>query len=384
MPLLNGHLWDLWQSNAMIRLLSYSCLALLIAFTLRQLAHGLFRRIKRRHPSLAPLISHTSRPMRWLSPLLAFAITLNSVPDLSDMSGMPTLQKALLFAVIGAVTWLCVGFISGLEGVAFQTRSLEHERSPRSRRMLTQVRVLSRISMVVITIIGLAGILMTVPAVRQFGASLLASAGLAGLAVGFAARPVLGNVIAGIQIALTQPISLDDCIMVEGQLGFVEEITGTYVVIRTWDERRMVVPLSYFIENPISNWTRTDTNLIGAIFMWFDFTVPLDKLREEFERLLTIDPQWNRREKLFQVSDCNEHALQIRILISADGMPAWWDTSCRIREGLLAFVTEHYPESLPTARTRLQQDGSTPFSITPPTPSSMWPEGVSKPQPSTL
>lgn len=383
MPLMNGHLWDIWQTNAMIRLLGYSCLALLIALTLRQLAHRAFRRIKRRHPTLAPLISQTSRPMRWLSPLMAFAITLNVVPSLSQISGMPTLQKALLFAVIGAFTWLTVGLIAGLEGMAFQSRSLEQDRSPRSRRVLTQVRVLCRISMVVVTIIGLAGILMTVPAVRQFGASLLASAGLAGLAVGFAARPVLGNVIAGIQIALTQPISLDDCIMVEGQLGFVEEITSTYVVVRTWDERRLVVPLSYFIENPISNWTRTDTHLIGAIFMWFDFSVPLTALRQEFERLLSIDPQWNGREKLFQVSDCNEHALQIRVLISADGMPAWWDTSCRIREGLLTFVAEHYPESLPTARTRLQSDPTTPFSITSPIPSAQWPDNVPTPRPTT-
>lgn len=378
------HLWDLWQTNVMIRLLGYSCLALLIAMTLRQLAQRLFRHLKHRHPGLAPLISQTARPMRWLSPLLAFAITLNAVPSLSDINGIHILQKGLLFAVIGAFTWLSVGIIAGLEGMAFQARSMEHDRSPRSRRVLTQVRVLCRISMVVVTIIGLAGILMTVPAVRQFGASLLASAGLAGLAVGFAARPVLGNVIAGIQIALTQPISLDDCIMVEGQLGFVEEITSTYVVVRTWDERRLVVPLSYFIENPISNWTRTDTHLVGAIFMWFDFSVPLDKLRQEFERLLTIDPQWNGREKLFQVSDCSEHALQIRALVSADGMPAWWDTSCRIREGLLTFVATHYPDSLPTTRTRLQQDSSKPFSVTPPMPSPMWPDGVPQPRPTDL
>lgn len=375
-----GHLWDIWQTNAMVRLLGYSCLALLIALTLRQIAHICARRLKRRHPALAPLISQTATPLRWLSPLLAFAITFNAVPSLSDISWMPSLQKALLFAVIGAFTWLTVGIIGGLEGMAFQSRSLEHDRSPRSRRVLTQVRVLCRISMVVVTIIGLSGILMTVPAVRQFGASLLASAGLAGLAVGFAARPVLGNVIAGIQIALTQPISLDDCIMVEGQLGFVEEITSTYVVVRTWDERRMVVPLSYFIENPISNWTRTDTHLVGAIFMWFDFNVPLNVLREEFERLLSIDPQWNGREKLFQVSDCNEHALQIRALVSADGMPAWWDTSCRIREGLLTFVAEHYPDSLPTARMRLQQDSHSPFSMTPPMPTSAWPDNVPAPK----
>lgn len=377
-----GRIWEIWQTNAMVRLFGYSCLALLIAITLRQLAHAFARRLKRRHPTLAPLISQTARPLRWLSPLLAFAVTLNAVPSLSGISWMPSLQKALLFAVIGAFTWLTVGVIGGLEGMAFQSRSLEHDRSPRSRRMLTQVRVLCRISMVVVTIIGLAGILMTVPAVRQFGASLLASAGLAGLAVGFAARPVLGNVIAGIQIALTQPISLDDCIMVEGQLGFVEEITSTYVVVRTWDERRMVVPLSYFIENPISNWTRTDTHLIGAIFMWFDFSVPLKALREEFERLLSIDPQWNGREKLFQVADCNEHAMQIRVLISADGMPAWWDTSCRIREGLLTFIAEHYPDSLPTARTRLQQDSHTPFSMTSPVPASTWPEDMPIPRPS--
>lgn len=357
---MDWNILTLWQDNPLIRLATYLLIAVVISVVVRFCAYTLFHNIKKRHPSLAPLITHTSRPMRWLAPLLTFAIVINAAPQLSELTWIPLLQKTLLFAMIAAITWLIVSSISGLEAMAFHVTPLGGDKSPKSRRLLTQVRVLSRTSMIVVTLIGLACLLMNVPAVRQFGASILASAGVAGLAVGFAAKPVLGNIIAGLQIAMTQPISLDDTVMVEDQVGFVEEISSAYVVIRTWDERRLVIPLSYFIEKPISNWTRTDPNLIGAIYLWFDFRLPIEPMHEELKRLLESAPEWNGKERMLNVSNSNEHAMELRILVSAYGLPLWWDLCCRIREGLIKFVVENYPDCLPTARTRLQPDMQMP------------------------
>ncbi|WP_049621323.1 mechanosensitive ion channel family protein [Frateuria defendens] len=361
-------LWhELWRQEALVRLFTYLGLAWLVALALRAAAQGLLGRLARRRPAFGPLAAQAARPLRWLLPLACAAAVLDYAPDLGELGWLPALRRLMLFALIGTATWLAVAGIAGLEELALHAGPLRDDRSPRGRRLLTQIRVLSRTGMVVVTVVGLAGVLMTVPAVRQVGASLLASAGLAGLAVGFAARPVLSNVIAGLQIALTQPISLDDTVMIEGELGYVEEITGTYVVVRVWDERRLVVPLTYFIEKPISNWSRTDPGLTGAVFLWFDFRLPLDPLREELRRLVAEAPEWDGKVCLLQVADANERAMQLRILVSAVGMPAWWDLRCRVREGLIRFVNRHYPDCLPTARTRLQGEdamqGPSPFDL---------------------
>lgn len=381
---MNGQLWNLWQENPLIRLATYLVIAVVISVVVRFFAYALFHNLKKRHANLAPLIVHTARPMRWLAPLLTFAIVINAAPQLDELTWIPLLQRSLLFAMIAAATWLIVSAISGLEAMAFHVAPLGGDKSPRSRRLLTQVRVLSRTSMIVVTIIGLACLLMNVPAVRQFGASILASAGVAGLAVGFAAKPVLGNIIAGLQIAMTQPISLDDTVMVEGQVGFVEEISSAYVVIRTWDERRLVIPLSYFIENPISNWTRTDPNLVGAVFLWFDFRLPIEPIREELKRILEKAPEWNGKECMLSVSNSNEHAMELRILVSAFGLPLWWDLCCRVREGIIHFVVEHYPDCLPTARTRLQPDMQLPDMTSPFDPRSRPFQASGMPHPPSL
>jgi small-conductance mechanosensitive channel len=353
-------LFKLWQHEPLVRLVVYLGAALLLSFVVHMLARALLRPFKRRNPAFGPLLGQVAAPARWLLPLICMAIALDYTPRLSELEWLSVLRRLMHFGLIGVATWLTVAGIAGLEELALCTGPLRDDRSPRGRKLLTQLRVLSRTGMVVVTVIGLAWVLMSVPAVRQIGASLLASAGLAGLAVGFAARPVLSNVIAGLQIALTQPISLDDTILLEGELGYVEEITSTYVVVRVWDERRLVVPLTYFIEKPIANWTRTDPGLTGSVFLWFDFRLPLDPLREELQRLAAAAPEWDGKVCVLQVAEANDHAMQLRILISAVGMPAWWDLRCRIREGLIRYVNQHYPDCLPTARTRLQGDEHVP------------------------
>jgi small-conductance mechanosensitive channel len=191
---------------------------------------------------------------------------------------------------------------------------------------------------------------MTFPSVRQIGASLLASAGVAGLVAGIAARPVLGNLIAGLQIALSQPIRLDDVVVIQGEWGRVEEITGTYVSIRIWDQRRLIVPLQWFIENPFTNWTRNSSQIIGTVFFFVDYRMPIAPLREELERILEHAPEWDGRVQVLQVTDATERSMQLRVLVSSFDSGLNWDLRCRVREGLLSFVQAAYPQHLPRTR----------------------------------
>ncbi len=199
-------------------------------------------------------------------------------------------------------------------------------------------------------IVATATSLMTFPAVRAIGATLLASAGLAGLAVGLATRPLLENLVAGIQIALTQPIRIDDVVIVEKEFGRVEEITSTYVVVALWDRRRMILPLTYFIDKPFETWTRHTTDLIGVVMLYTDYTMPVDALRSELDRVLVETPLWDGDVKAVQVTDTNMHGIEVRILVSARNAPTLFDLRCFVREKLIAFVGERYPSALPATR----------------------------------
>ena len=185
------------------------------------------------------------------------------------------------------------------------------------------------------------------------GGEPLASAGVAGLVAGIAARPVLGNLIAGLQIALSQPIRLDDVVVIQGEWGRIEEITGTYVSVRLWDQRRLIVPLQWFIENPFANWTRNSAEIIGTVFLFVDYRLPLAPVRAELARLVAAAPEWDGRVQVLQITDATEHAMQLRALVSARDSSLVWDLRCRVREGLIAFIQEHYPDCLPRTRAAL-------------------------------
>ncbi|MBT9516802.1 MAG: mechanosensitive ion channel [Methyloversatilis discipulorum] len=207
--------------------------------------------------------------------------------------------------------------------------------------------------MFIVGLLGVGSVLMTFPNVRQIGASLLASAGLAGIIAGLAARPVLGNLIAGLQIALTQPIRVDDVVIVENEWGRIEEITATYVVVRIWDQRRLVVPLEHFILNPFQNWTRTTSDLLGAVYLWVDYRVPVEPLRERLREILDASTEWDRRVCALQVTDMTDRAMQLRCLMSTQNAGAAWDLRCKVREQMVAYLQKVSPEWLPQIRTRL-------------------------------
>src|SRR5690606_30449833 len=222
-----------------------------------------------------------------------------------------------------------------------------------ARRVQTQTRVITRLVMGFIALVGVALILMTFPSIRQLGTSLLASAGLAGIAAGFAARPILGNLLAGLQIAFSQPIRLDDVVIVEGEWGRVEEITGTYVVVRIWDQRRLVVPLQWWIEHPFQNWTRHSADLLGTVFLWMDYRMPLAPLREALQRVCEGSPLWDGRVCLVQVTDFSERAMQLRCLVSTTDSGKGWDLRCLVREELMSVMQRDYPAYLPQLRAQL-------------------------------
>jgi len=224
-----------------------------------------------------------------------------------------------------------------------------------ARRVLTQTRLLTRTLASVIVLVGISFALLTFPGVRTVGAGLLASAGVVGLTVGIAAKPILGNLLAGVQIALTQPIRLDDVVIVEGEWGRIEEIGRTFVVVAIWDQRRLIVPLQYFIEHPFQNWTRTGSDILGTAFVWVDYGMPLQPLRDELRRVCEAAPQWDRRVAIIQVTDANERAMQLRVLVSAPDAGRAWELRCLVRERLIDFVRRECPQFLPRLRAEVSE-----------------------------
>ena len=225
-----------------------------------------------------------------------------------------------------------------------------------ARRVYTQFNILEKVVVFVIIVLAAGAALMTFDSIRSIGASVLASAGIAGIIIGFSAQKALGTLLAGIQIAITQPIRLDDVVIVEGEWGKIEEITLTYVVVAIWDKRRLVVPTTYFIETPFQNWTRTSAEIMGTVFLYTDFHVPVDKLRDELTRLLEGTPLWDGKVNVLQVTDSKNDTMELRALMSAKDSSAAWDLRVHIREKLIFYLQQHYPESLPRTRISISED----------------------------
>jgi small-conductance mechanosensitive channel len=229
-----------------------------------------------------------------------------------------------------------------------------------ARRIQTQTRVIARVLMGAIILLGLSAMLLSFDPVKQIGRTLLASAGIVGLVAGIAAKPVFGNLIAGLQIALTQPIRLDDVVIVEGEWGRIEEIGSAYVVVRIWDERRMVVPLSWFIENPFQNWTRRSADLLGTAFLWLDYRTPVAAVRSELERICRNEPLWDGRVCVTQVTETSERTIQVRLLVSARNSGDAFDLRCIVRERMIDFLMREHPYALPRLRAEISREAEPP------------------------
>jgi len=228
-----------------------------------------------------------------------------------------------------------------------------------ARRMYTQLSVIERILKVVIIFPALTFILLTFEKVRQIGFSLLASAGILSIILGFSAQKSLATLFAGIQIALTQPIRLDDVVIVENEWGWIEEITLTYVVVKIWDQRRLVVPITYFIEKPFQNWTRTSAEMLGTVYLYADYTLPVQEIRTELQRILENTPLWDQRVSVLQVTGANERTLELRALMSAEDSPTAWSLRCHVREKLIEFMQQNFPQHLPQLRIDMEKQWKT-------------------------
>jgi small-conductance mechanosensitive channel len=292
--------------------------------------------------------------------VVALAALLAALPTLSLPPGAHrVVSHVLLLALVAAGAWLAVQVVRVVEDALMRRYDVETPDNLRARRARTQVQVLGRVLIVAIVVVALATMLLTFPRARAAGTSLLASAGIIGIIAGVAAQSTIGNLIAGLQIAFAEPIRLDDAVVVEGEWGNIEEITLTYVVVRIWDRRRLVLPCSYFVEHPIQNWTRYSADIVGTVLLHVDYTTPVQEVRAEFERVLAANKLWNGQTAVLQVVDTTERTMVLRALVSADSAPDAWDLRCEVREQLLAWLQRAHPDALPRLRAELGGTGAT-------------------------
>ncbi|OHV84569.1 mechanosensitive ion channel family protein [Rhizobium sp. LCM 4573] len=302
------------------------------------------------------LVARTRRPMRLA--ILTWALSFGAaIAPLTDYQAS-ALRHILLIGFIIVVGWMAKIALHIWMTVYLRRFKLDAEDNLLARKHVTQSRIMERIASIAIIAITLAAILMTFPAVQQYGVSLLASAGVAGIVLGLALQPVLKNLFAGIQLAITQPIRIDDALIVEGEWGNVEEITSTYVVVKLWDWRRLVLPLSYFIEKPFQNWTREGSALIGTVMIYLDYSVPVAAVRRKVEEIAAASKLWDRRVVAVQVTDFRENVMEIRILVSANNAPKTFDLRCEMREKIIDFIQREYPSALPRVRAEGAANGN--------------------------
>lgn len=301
------------------------------------------------------LVARTRGPSRLALVIAAAVIAAGSAP-LTDTQA-DGVRHVLLIALLALVGWIARIALHIWTTIYLRKFKLDADDNLLARKHVTQTRILQRIADFAILIVAAAGILMTFEGVQQYGVSLLASAGAAGIVVALALQPVLKNVFAGVQLAVTQPIRIDDALLVEGEWGNVEEITTTYVVLRLWDWRRMILPLSYFIEKPFQNWTRENASLIGSVMLYVDYRAPVDRVRQEAERIAAASPLWDKKVVNVQVTDFRERTMELRILISASTSGRTFDLRCEMREKLIAFLQREQPDALPLTRGELRIEG---------------------------
>lgn len=300
------------------------------------------------------LIDRLRPPSRMFFPLVAIMIVVSSLelgPGLAEF-----VRHVLSLGLIACIAWLSSAIVYAGKDAVLSRHKIETEDNLRARAIHTQVRVLTRVLFFVIFVVAAAAALMTFEKVRSVGVSMLASAGIVGIVMGFAAQTSIATLIAGIQIAITQPIRIDDVVIVEGEWGRIEEITLTYVVVRIWDQRRLVVPITYFIENTFQNWTRVSADILGTVYLYADYRVPIEEVRKKVTEISAASPHWDGRVAGLVVTNATERTLELRALISAADSGKAWDLRCELREKLLVWLQETHPDSLPRLRAEMEGD----------------------------
>ena len=346
--------WLAWLPNPVVGVLVV-LLSASIAYSLHKTVRRLLRLLlAKRHPYVLSVLTQMRGVTQLGLLILAVSIALPVAPFDANTAGW--LARLMVIAVITLVGWAAITALRIGADLYLLGFRIDTADNLLARKHLTQVRVLMRTADALVVVVTLAAALMTFEPVRQYGVSLFASAGVAGLVAGLAARPVPSNLFAGVQLAMTQPIRIDDSVVVENEWGWIEEITATYVVIRLWDLRRLIVPLTYFIEKPFQNWTRESSAILGSAFLYVDYRAPVAAIREKLTDIVKQSTHWNGKVVGLQVTDAKERTIELRCLMSANSAGQAFDLRCEVREQLIDFLQREHPEALPRERAEVAHE----------------------------
>jgi small-conductance mechanosensitive channel len=329
--------------------------AIILAFIVHRIIFAVGRRVTRGLPNslFASIVRYGENPAQLILLLIFIVAVLPMLPLPKNVAGIA--EHIVALGIVACIGWLLIALVQVFDELVAIRHSIDVRENLAARRIRTQVQMLRRVAVTIIVIVTLAVMLMTYPPIRHIGESLLASAGLAALIAGFAARSTLTNLAAGIQIAFTQPIRLGDAVVLEGEWGWIEEINITYVVVRIWDLRRLVVPVAYFIEKPIQNWTRNTADLLGTVFLYTDYSLPVDAVRSELHRILESTKLWDGKVWGLQVTNTSDRTMELRALMSAPDSSTAWDLRCYVREKLILYLQQQFPQCLPKTRAEFTQ-----------------------------
>lgn len=282
-----------------------------------------------------------------------------------DTGWLQFLQEYDHILIIIGFSWFLIALIRVLKNMLLKQYDITKEDNLSSRKVYTQVNILEKVIVFTIILIAVGLVLLSFESIRKIGVGLFASAGVAGIIIGLSAQKVVGALLAGIQIAITQPFRIEDAVVVENEWGWIEEINLTFVVVRIWDKRRLVLPSTYFLEKPFQNWTRTSADILGTVFIYTDYTISFQALREEVTRILNATDLWDGKVNVLQVTDCKGAQVETRVLVSAKNSPTAWDLRVHVREKLIEFLQQHYPESFPKTRVMLKGSGREQVTVPP-------------------
>lgn len=343
-------------------------LAILIGLVARIILRLVFRLLAKLWPLhlISSTIKYLGGPIALFLPL----IFLNGSLDYMKMDRVyfNGLNKAIEIALIINFAIILVRIVKIMEEQFYLHFDLNKEDNLRERKVRTQLQFVRKFLVSVIIIIAISVVLLSFESMRKIGTGLLTGVGIGGIIIGFAAQKSLGNLLAGFQIAFTQPIRIDDVLIVEGEWGRVEEITLTYVVLNIWDQRRLILPITYFIEKPFQNWTRVSSQLLGTVFLYLDYDTPIQPLREKLTEILEASPLWDKRVNVVQVTDSKQGSIEVRFLMSARNSSQAFDLRCIVREEMLLHIRTYFPESLPKTRVSIQGDEKKYTAQMPPIP----------------
>lgn len=319
--------------------------SVLLGLALRWVIFSIVQYYHRRKPTAIKeqILQHLKTPTKFLFPL----IFVYSAIGLLDLRGIETLLGVL---IIINIAWILIAFLNALEEIVRYKFHIDGKVKVKERKVMTQLRFIKSITIVVVVTLAIASVLWNIPVARELGKTILTSAGVVGIIVGVAAQKSIANLITGLQIAFTQPIKIDDEVVVEEEFGTVEDVTLTYVVIKTWDWRRLVLPLSYFNEHPFRNWSFNSKDIIGTVFFYVDYTFPVEALRKKLQEVLRENPLWDKEIGQLLVTDSSERSMQLRASFSSKNASDIWRLRCAVREELITFIQENYPHALPKLR----------------------------------